>query len=239
MTRLLMTATVMAAFGLSTVCLAQTAGDANSTAASVDVDRKDPYPEPMVVPQHWEFGIEVGKLRSISVQLAGRHKPQLFWYLPYTVTNKTDEDHIFVPEIILYTDTGELTRAGKSVPGVVFEKIKALHSDPLMKAPASMTGKLLQGQDNAKKSVAIWPDFDPNAGKLSVFIGGLSGETFSLPLPAPITVTERDWRGRERTITKDKLLLTKTLELQFAAPGEKASRKTLKPRLVKKRWVMR
>ena len=255
MTRLFIAAMVIAASGWGAVCLAQTtdtpsdaaaapaappaAPPAATPAATPAADKEDPFPTPKVVPLHWELQVEIGKLRPISVRLAGQEEDQIFWYLPYTVTNKTGEDQMFVPEIVLYTDSGKLTRAGKSVPGAVFDRIKALHSDPLMKAPASMTGKLLQGQDNAKSSVAIWPDFDPNAGKVSVFIGGLSGETYALTLPAPITVTETDWRGRDRVVTKSALLLTKTLEVQFAIPGEQPSRKHLKPRMISKRWVMR
>ena len=144
-----------------------------------------------------------------------------------------------MPDLLLYTETCEIVRCGKHTPMVVFNKIKALYNDPLMKIPTAMTGKLLQGEDNAKSSVAIWPDFDPNTGKVSIFFGGLSGETTSVNLPAPITVVEPDWRGQERPVTKDKLLLVKTLELQYAIPGERAARRHLAPKLTKQHWVMR
>jgi hypothetical protein len=263
-----MAAMVLVAAGLGAVSVGQTADDAGkassaqaagasepsaapadaatapatqpaATPTDKDQDKAAPYPKPLTVPQQWQFEIELGDFRPIAVRPPGKKEDQIFWYLRYTVTNRSGEDRIFVPEIILYTDTGEVIRAGKQTPLAVFDKVKALYNDPLMKAPSAMTGKLLQGEDNAKGSVAIWPDFDPNAGKVSVFFCGLSGETVSVKLPAPITVVEPDWRGEEHTVTKDKLLLVKTLELQYAIPGEKAARRFLAPKLVKQQWVMR
>jgi len=207
--------------------------------AGQDQDKAGTYPKPLTVPLQWQLEIELGDFRPIAVRLPDKKEDQIFWYLRYTVTNRSGDDRVFVPEVILYTDTGEIVRAGKQTPMAVFNKIKALYNDPLMKIPTAMTGKLLQGEDNAKSSVAIWPDFDPNAGKVSIFLGGLSGETTSVNLPAPIIVVEPDWRGQERTVTKDKLLLVKTLELQYAIPGEKAARRHLAPKLTKQHWVMR
>jgi len=215
---------------------------ADAVAASPlgkDQDKAGTYPKPLTVPLQWQLEIELGDFRPIAVRLPDKKEDQIFWYLRYTVTNRSGDDRVFVPEVILYTDTGEIVRAGKQTPMAVFNKIKALYNDPLMKIPTAMTGKLLQGEDNAKSSVAIWPDFDPNAGKVSIFLGGLSGETTSVNLPAPIIVVEPDWRGQERPVTKDKLLLVKTLELQYAIPGEKAARRHLAPKLTKQHWVMR
>ncbi len=245
--RLCVAAMLVMAIGLGAVSVAQTAvgtagGSTDQASKTPPKQRKDgdtPYPKPLIVPLEWEFNIEASNLKPIAVKLPTENASKVFWYLRYTVTNKSDKDHLFIPEFVLYTDTGQVIRSGKKVPGPVFDKIKKLYNDPLMKKPAAMTGKLLQGQDNAKSSVAIWQDFDPNAGSASVFVGGLSGETVSIPLPSPITVIETDWRGRAKTVTKDRLLLVKTLELQFNIPGEKAARRFLVPKLATKRWVMR
>jgi len=255
--RLCVAVMLMVAAGLGAVCAGQTADDKagasatpqpaakrttsllGKTPAKQDNDTGKPYPKPLIVPLDWQFKIELGKFRPIAVKLPDKDAPQVFWYLRYTVTNQSGDDHIFVPEFVLYTDTGQVIRAGKKTPMGVFDKVKKLYNDPLIKPPASMTGKLLQGEDNAKSSVAIWPDFDPNAGQVSIFVGGLSGETASITLPSPITVVQTDWRGRVKTVTKDRLLLVKTLELQYDIPGEKSARQFLAPRLVKKRWVMR
>jgi len=198
-------------------------------------------PKPTVVPLHWEFNIELDQLRSILVVLPekGTDKEQLFWYLRYTVTNNSGEEHIFVPEFVLYAGTGQLIRAGRRAPTSVFYRIKKLHNDPMLKTQTSMTRKLLCGQDNARSGVAVWPDFDAAAGSVDIFITGLSGETKAIDLPKPIQVVETDWQGNKKTVTKTRLILAKTLHLQYAVPGEKAARKDVVPKLLKRQWVMR
>lgn len=196
-------------------------------------------PAPDVVPTTWEFKAEIDSLRSIQVRFPDRPRPELFWYLRYTVTNESTEDHTFVPEFILYTDTGQVVRAGTKVPTSVFQEISKRHNDPLQRSPTAMTGRLLVGEDNAKTGVAIWPDFDPAAGVIDIFIGGLSGETRTIALPKPIEVTEVDLKGERKTVTKDRLLLSKTLHVRFEVPGEASSRPHARPRLIKKEWVLR
>lgn len=198
-----------------------------------------PAPKPSEVPVSWQLEIDFHKPQAIRIRLAGEDKPRLFWYLRYTVTNRTGADRIFVPEFVLYTDTGEVLRAGQKTPTAVFEYVKKLRNDPLLKDMAGMTGKLLQGEDNAKSSVAIWPDFDPAAGEFEIFIGGLSGETAEILLPKPIRVTEMDYTGKKRTVVKDKVVLTKALQLRYGIPGEAAARVNTAPRLITKAWVMR
>lgn len=228
---------VLAAGGICALALGQAGGPA-TTAPTTQPTLTGP-PKPTVVPLTWEFGIEYDELRPIAVKLLGRDKPQLFWYLRYTVTNRSDREHFFVPEFVLYTNTGQLLRAGRNTPTAVFFQIKKLHNDPLLKTQTSMTRKILLGQDNAKAGVGIWPDFDPNTGIVDVFIGGLSGETKSIALPKPVQITETDLKGKKRTVSKSRLLLAKTLHLRYRVPGEAANRLHVRPKLLKKQWVMR
>ena len=103
-----------------------------------------------------------------------------------------------------------------------------------------MTGKLLQGSDNAKSGVAIWKDFDPAAGMFDVFIGSLSGETAEVVLPVPIHVEEVDvMTGEIIETVKDRAILTKTLRLSCSIPGEASARLRSQTTLVKRDWVMR
>lgn len=207
--------------------------DANAPAAATGA------PKPMVVPHAWQFEFEFEPLAAIQVQLGADKKPRLYWYLRYTVTNKGDSDQVFVPEFVLYTNTGQVMRAGQQTPSDVFAAVQKLFKDPMMKRQTSVTRKLLSGEDNAQSSAAIWTDFDPNAGAVDIFIGGLSGEVLSVPLPMPVTVTETDWKGEKQTVTRTKALLAKTLHLRFEVPGEAAARTRVKPKLVLKEWVMR
>ncbi|MCD6303703.1 MAG: hypothetical protein J7M21_01930 [Planctomycetes bacterium] len=233
---------LLAGAGLCALCLGQAGPSAPAGPAATQPAPAAPagtYPKPMLVPLQWQFDIDLDPLRPITFRRPGSDKPQLYWYLRYTVTNNSDTDQVFVPEFALYTDTGQLLRAGQQTPTAVFFKIKKLLNDPLLKQETSLTRKLLRGRDNAQTGVAIWPDFDPNAGAVDIFIGGLSGETVVIDLPEPVQTVETNWRGVSRTVTRNKLILAKTLHLRYLIPGEKAARWRARPRLVRREWVMR
>ena len=195
----------------------------------------DPVPRPKVVAVKWQLEFEYKTPQTITLKLAGEKKPLTFWYVLYQVTNRTKGDRIYAPEFVMYTDTGEIVRAGQKVSSAVFEAIQKRHNNPLLLDIAGVTGRLLQGEDNAKDGVAIWRDFDPKARGFDLFIGGLSGERETLPLPVPIKV--RDAKGKE--ITKTETILSKTLQLTYSVPGEAAARPRVKPALLNKTWVMR
>ena len=196
-------------------------------------------PQPSEAKITWELDISFDPPRPIRVQLPGTKTKQIFWYMLYTVTNRTGKDRLFVPDFNLYTDTGQLIRSGRKTPTSVFDAVKSLHNNPLLKNTANMAGKILQGEDNAKDSVAIWHDFDPKAGSFDIFAGGLSGETVRIKLPRPIRVIKTDARGKKTTVWQETLLLAKTLRLTYKIPGDAASRTRTAVRLAKKTWVMR
>lgn len=208
-----------------------------STALLVGQAKTAPKPSP--VPVQWEIDIDVQKPKALRVRATGESPARVFWYMVYTVTNNTPKDQVFVPEFTLYTDTGQILRAGQQVPTTVFDAIKNTANDPLLRDTIGVAGKLLQGTDNAKTGVAIWPDFDPQAGAFDVFIGGLSGETTEIKLPEPIDVRQRDAKGEIKTVTKDKMILSKTLHLRYSILGEAAARLGVTPSLVSKDWIMR
>ncbi len=196
-------------------------------------------PKPSEVAINWQLDVRLDTPRPIEVSLPGKGQPTRFWYLLYTVTNRTGEDRIFVPEFVLYTNTGQILRAGQKVPTAVFRKLKRIYNDPLLKDRMGMTGKLLQGEDNARSGVAIWREFDGKAGSFDLFLGGFSGETAEVILPIPVTAKEIDARGRDVEVVKEKIILTKTMQLNFSAPGEQSARSRLTPKLLKRQWVMR
>ena len=87
---------------------------------------------------------------------------------------------------------------------------------------------------------AIWPNFDPQATRFDVFVGGLSGETAEVDLPTPVIVTVTTPEGETREVTRTQATLTKTLRLSYAIAGDPADR----PRASIKEsrpstWVMR
>lgn len=196
-------------------------------------------PQPSEVPIRWELEFRFEPLQAIRIDVPGEPSARLFWYLRYEVVNRTGQDRIFVPAFSLYAQTGQLLPAGKGVPAYVFTHLKKLLNDPYLKDIAGITGKLLQGEDNAKNGLAIWPDFDPRAGTISIFIEGLSGETAEIMLPAPVEVCETDAMGKVTQVLKDKLILAKALQLIYSIPGEAAARLRAPVTLEEQKWVMR
>lgn len=181
------------------------------------------YPEPEIVSVSWQLDYEFKAPRVIAVQLPGEARPKLFWYMLYTVTNKTADDQLFIPTIHLYTDQGDLAQAGKGVAPAVFDAIKKETRDPLLVNPIQVSGKLLQGEDNAKSSVAVWPVPDHDVDNLRIFVGGLSGET-------------KEWQD---PYSDRKVFLQKTLMIDYAYPGDQAHVSDKKAELKDKTWIMR
>jgi hypothetical protein len=197
-------------------------------------------PKPAEVPTSWQLDFEYEKPQAVRVRLPGERQARVYWVILYTVANHTEDDRIFVPDFALYTDTGQLLRAGTNVPSRVFERVKRVYNQPLLKSMTAMTGKLLQGDDNARTGAAIWPDFDPEAGRFDIFVGGLSGEAVEVALPAPVTVEEMDpLTGKMQAVQKTKVVLSKTLRVRYAVPGEAAARLDAPVKQAETEWVMR
>jgi len=188
----------------------------------------------------WELSIDLQPLQSIQLTLPGDKAPQTYWFLRYTVTNETGADQSFTPEFALYTDMGEVITAGRSVSPAVFKKIKESYNDPLLKDATGMLGKILQGEDNAKSGVAIFKNFDPKAGTVEIFVGGLSGHAETIKLPVPVTVKETDAKGKSKDVEKTEITLVKTLHLKYRHPLDPTGKvRENELKLVKKDWVMR
>ncbi len=210
-----------------------------ATVAGVGAGAGGSAPKPSLVPVAWELDFQYSPPQPITLRLPGQERPQTYWYMLYTITNQTGKDRIFVPEFVLYTDTGQVLRAGEKVRSSVFQAIKKRHNRPLLLDKESITGRILQGEDNAREGVAIWRDFDPQARGFDVFVGGLSGERVRVKLPAPVKVTVVDASGKEKRVVKTEITLVKTLHLQYRLPGEAAARDRTKVEAVGKAWVMR
>ncbi len=206
---------------------------------AIVAERAITAPEPAPAPQSWELTFTHDKPQAIEVKLPGQDEPQTFWYLRYRIANNTGDDQFFIPEFAIYTDTGELVPAGKGVPQGVFEKIQKVYNDPLLKDPASMKGKVLQGDDNAKRGVAIWRNFDPKAGGFDLFVSGLSGESQTIKLPAPIEVKQMNEDGEMETVEIREITLVKTLKLTYGLIGEGKDRIDQKIKYVDQKWIMR
>ena len=188
-------------------------------------------PRPALVPPTgtWQLDFELhGEPQLIMIKLPGREKPQRFWYLLYTVTNNTRQDVDFYPQFDLLTDTFKLYHAGVKSRQAVFDAIAGLYRKtmPLLEPEEMISGRILQGQDNARDSVAIFEQFDPNATTAKIFVAGLSNETITVGLP-----TEQDGRLA--------VLLRKTLELKYQVPGDRYNPQNKVMLYRQRQWIMR
>jgi hypothetical protein len=133
-------------------------------------------PEPSIVPRNWQLDFTFGKPKPIAVPDVGG-EVRWYWYMTYKVTNNTGDDRLFIPDFTIATDEGEMHTAGKGIPARTFDLIKEREKNPLLLSPIDIVGKLLQGEDYARESVAIWPHFRKEPSSISIFAAGLSGET--------------------------------------------------------------
>ena len=111
------------------------------------------------------------------------------------------------------------------------DKIKSRYKTkyPFLESLEFADNKILQGEDNTKDLAIIWPDFDPKAKSISLFIAGLSNETVVVDHP-----TEKDANGNP-----EKIYMRKTLQLQYAIGGDPKLRSETSLQFVNKEWVMR
>jgi hypothetical protein len=166
------------------------------------IQRAWAYPEPAIVSPSWSLEIEVQAPEAISIEDVDG-SIRWFWYIAYKVVNPTDEDLLFIPEITIANDRGEIITAGQDVPPTVFPAIKQRLGNPLLLSPVEVVGKLLQGDDFAREGVAIWPASSGDVDAFSVFIAGLNGETQNAMNP----------------ITGESVLVRRTLMLEYKSPG--------------------
>jgi hypothetical protein len=181
------------------------------------------YAEPSILSPSWQFDFTFTNPRLIRVAVPGEELPQWYWYLPYTVSNHTGEDRLWVPSFVIFTDRGEVLEAGKGVSPVVYTAIAEQLKNELLESPIQAIGKLLQGKDNARDSVAIWPASSQDVDAMTLFVGGLSGETQTVTDPA----------------SGEDLIVRKTLMLKFITPGDQAPGPHQPVQFKGKSWVMR
>jgi hypothetical protein len=212
---LLAGAAFAAAFSLTLPAPAEDAASQPAPAAPA----RDPR-EPSRMPVSWELNFKHGTLERITVPVDG--KDQTYWFMRYTVINNSGHDVLFTPSFEIVAESGVATPAIKNVPAPVFAKIKSLYNNPLLLSPINIDGKLLQGEDNAKDSIAVFPALDPDSRTFKVFAMGLSGETSEVIDP----------------ISKKSVLLQKTLELDYNIPGQ-AINTTPQPKLLATKWVFK
>jgi len=181
-------------------------------------------PEPDPVPTRWQLQVDPGPLRVATVQTERGFRKYL--YFTYTITNYWGEDLLFFPDLQLKTDEATVQRSGRDVPVAVQDEIMRRLNNPLLEDQISIVGQVLQGPENARTGLAIWPAEDLDVDEVIVFFAGLSGENKSYVVVDP---------GGQR----ERFNLRKTLMLRYDTPGEFGQRDNEELTLADRLWVMR
>jgi hypothetical protein len=206
-----------------------------------------PEPSPSLV--SWELDFEYQHPRRILVQLRGEQEPTPYWYMLYTVTNPSPRTQRFFPMFELVAEDLQVHATDIGVSPLVFNAIRERHrrTHPYLVSPTEAIGDIRTGDDYAIESVAIWrADLVPGK-QFTVYVGGLSGETKSIPNPAydpskPESYDRLDQKGQRAVEVNNpkRFTLRKTLQLVYRLPGSLAGQRALlQPKLSEKRWIMR
>jgi hypothetical protein len=190
------------AVSLPAACLCLTLAAPDAFAQQAGRPDVGTFATPRIASPSWQLDFDYQTPRPIAVQgLTGQ--THWYWYLPYTITNNSAGDRLFVPNASVYTDTGQLITANLGIPPAVFNAVKDQLNNDLLEAPSQVVGEILQGPDYARDSVIIWPHFNEDVDAFTVFVAGLSGETATIEVP-----------GSDQSE-----LLQRTAALRFATPG--------------------
>lgn len=183
-------------------------------------------PEPAPVPKRWQLDAEFGPLRTAVIQTPESGQ-RAYFYLTYKVTNNSGQDLLFAPSFELATDTGKVRRSGRDVPVAVTRRILDELENPLLLDEVSITDTLLQGKENMKEGLVIWPAEELKLEHVTIYGAGFSGETATLEIPK---AGSRD---------KTKYVLRKTAELVHWAGGEIDPSSSEPLTRLRMRWIMR
>jgi hypothetical protein len=181
-----------------------------AVCAVVSTARAD-YPKPSPYPISWELSFEHSKPKRIVVDVPGQSTPKGYWYITYTVTNKTDKEQTFLPIFQLVTKEGKVIRSDKNIPASVFQAIKGREHIKFLEPYTKVAGELRIGDDQAKDSVAIWEEPESKMGTFSIYVGGLSGESVFL---------KNEKGEQEKDADGKPIILRKTLQLNYQIPGD-------------------
>lgn len=154
-----------------------------------------PQPEP--VPRRWELEFTPGPLRVASFDLAGGG-PRVFYYFSYKVVNKSGADRWFAPSFEMDTGDGTIYRSGRDVPREVVEKLIQASGNSELEDEVKIQGQLLQGPENAKEGIVVFPCTSLKPEYVNIYCAGFSGENKSVARPdngQTVVLRKQRWLG--------------------------------------------
>ncbi len=183
----------------------------------------------------WQLEVKFHDPQRIMLRLPGDHHETTLWYLLYEVTNHTGRDVEFYPSFRLVTATLKVVEGGANISPSVYDAIAARHKleFPFLALPTKVTGRLLQGVENARASAAVFRMFDKEAGSFTIYGAGFSGKIERTPNPA------FDRKRKESAGNRRFLVLRRTLAIRYDLPGDPDTRWRATPVRRMREWVMR
>lgn len=183
----------------------------------------------------WQLELRFQDPQRITVRLPGETTDASYWYLVYEVVNNTGRDIQFYPSFKIVTNTLKVVDSGVEVsPSVVDWIVERHRTDfPFFTSPNKVSGLLLQGEENARASVAVFRPVDPEASSFTLYASGLSGESTRIPNPA------YDPSKADSLDNAPYFVLRRTLAVTYDLPGDPKTRAFATPIRRSREWVMR
>src|SRR5690606_36931043 len=116
-----------------------------------------------------------------------------------------------------------LIHAGRGVPAVIFDRIKAQERNQLLESPVHVVGRLLLGEDHARESVIVWPMPPADINELQISVAGLSRETQMV----------------DSIASDGNVLVRKSLMMTYSAGGNPMMPRGRKLAKRSEQWIMR
>jgi hypothetical protein len=231
-----MSAAVMLVVGLGAAT--GWAQDVSAKAAEKAIDTADPdvIDPNLIKGDKYTLDFQFERPEPIVVTGPAGEK-QIYWYVFYTVTNRTGQDRLLVPAFTLFADTGAVSRAG--IYPAVFDAIKKLRKPKFLENAVQMMGKVLIGEDNARTGVAIFAPLSFKTTKFTIFVEGLSGEFIERPGPAAQPQASAIKIEEAKAEADKATRLRKTLALTYTLPSENWMTTLDQPVFKEKKWTWR
>jgi|TARA_B100000959_G_C14914143_1_gene596522 hypothetical protein len=137
------------------------------------VQAKSTYPKATDRADRWQLRLDTGDLRFYRDRDSGEG----YWALVYEVTNETNTDRQWIPSFDFVTDRGEIIKDSDNVPRAIQLKVLDIFNDPLMLSQSDASGPILQGKENAIKSLVMWKAGREDVREVQIFAAGVSGDT--------------------------------------------------------------
>lgn len=191
-----------------------------------------PAAEPF--PRTWQLEFSFYDPQRIRLRVPGDSGETTYWYMLYRVSNHTGREVQFYPSFRLVTDTLREIEGGAEIHPVVYDAIFARHKKefPFLSPPGGVTGLLLQGEENARSSVAVFREFDPEASSFTILVSGLSGDVIRVPSPG------FNPKEPESSVNVRSFLLRRTLAIRYDVPGDVNTTPQAVPVRRNREWVM-